>query len=175
MIIKIFIEIVIFILLLIVSRSFWFNRKSINYFKWVLSDYNVVNNFFIAQKEDLGKLKELKQFDDYGDATFFYLFPAGLTNYLKMEFLYLGLSALLIFGSHFLGSVFFIINVLLFFSSSLFVPTFLMRLVVAGTLSHIFSNALKWYLVNPKDCEEYCTKEIPKHLLNIYLVIKANS
>lgn len=172
MTIKIIIEIILGFILLVVSSGFWNCVKSPKFLAKTLGDYDELKKFF----HHLGKEK-IKQESEVVDpkvgfsANIVLWIKASISALDKTRNMLLVAIIGIFIGSYFLGNIFLLINVVLFFI--MFFPG-----ISASAQNNIFSdihtimlNVYKWNKVNHAECEHFCNTEQPRILKNIYKVV----
>lgn len=178
MIITIVIEVVLAILLLTASASFWACIKSPKFLGHVLSEYGELKKFLNFLDKDTIHRESQDIQPVLGS------YSNNIATWMKASFYALDkarnmtalVSAAIIIVSYFLGLEFLLINVALFFLVSL-AP------IPASAQKNMFSDLhimivtiYKWNSVDPEQCRQFCTTEQPRMLKNIYcLVTELNS
>ncbi len=172
MVIKIIIEIILGFILLVVSSGFWNCVKSPKFLAKTLGDYDELKKFY----HHLGKDK-IKQESEVVDPKIG--FSANIALWIKAS-----VSALdktrnmlliviigIFIGSYFLGNIFLLINIVLFFIMAFPSISTDAKNNIITDIHTIMLNVYKWNKVDQAECEHFCNTERPRILKNIYRVV----
>ncbi len=172
MVIKIIIEIILGFILLIVSSGFWNCVKSPKFLAKLLGDYDELKKFF----HHLGKEK-IKQKSEIVDPKI--VFSVNIALWIKASVSALdktrNMSLVVIvgifIGSYFIGNIFLLINIVLFFIMAFSNISASAQNNIFSDIHTIMLNVYKWDKVNRAECEHFCNTEQPRIFKNIYKVV----
>lgn len=175
MTIKIIIEIILGFILLVVSSSFWNCVKSPKFLAKTLGDYDELKKFF----HHLGKEKIEQESEKVNPINDKSGFSANIILWLKSSIsaldktrnMLLVVTIGIFIGSYFLGNIFLLINVVLFFIMVFPSISADAKNNIITDIHTIMLNVYKWNKVNQAECEHFCNTERPRILKNIYRVV----
>jgi|WetSurMetagenome_2_1015567.scaffolds.fasta_scaffold10665_4 hypothetical protein len=172
MIIKVIIEIILGVVLLCVSSSFWNCVKSPKFLAKILGDYDELKKFcHHIGKEKIEQESEKVNPQIGYSASIALWIKASISALDKTRNMLLVITIGILIGSYFLGNIFLFINIALFVLMAF--PS-----ISAPAQNNIFSdihtimvNVYKWDKVNRAECEHFCNFEQPRFLKNIYKAV----
>ena len=172
MIIKIIIEIVLGVILLVISSGFWNCVKSPKFLAKTLSNYEELKKFFDNFVKD-----KIEQESDVVDpkigfsSNIILWMKASMAALDRTRNIMLFFIIVILIGSYFLGIVFLLINIALFFLMAFPSIAASAQNNILSDIHTIMLNVYKWNKVNHGECEHFCNIEQPRILKNIYKII----
>ena len=172
MVIKIIIEIILGFILLMVGPCFWDCVKSPKFLAKTLGDYDALRKFFHHLGKE--KIKELSENIDtkIGFSMDIALWiKASVSTLAKTRNKLLAVIIGIFIGSYFLGNIFLLINIVLFFTMVFLSISKPAKNNIFFDIYTIMLNVDKWNKVNRAECEHFCNVEQPRILKNIYKIV----
>ena len=176
MIIKIIIEIILCIILLGISATFWDCIKSIKFMANFFRDYEELKRVYQYYKEKIIKgSTEIKPLpiSENPNIGFEYnvvlLIQSSITTLDKTRNMLLVFIVGIFIGSYFLGNVFLFINIGMFIIMAFRGISASAKNNIVSDIYAIMLNVYKWNMTDPSECEKSCNTNWK--LKNIYRVI----
>jgi hypothetical protein len=159
-------------ILLGISYAFWNCAKSPRALGKLLGDYNRLKAIYLACRTDVERDSQTVDPLVGYPKDIMIIFKASVTALERTRNMVLVPTIGLLIGSYFLGSIFLLVNIGIFFVMAF--PG-LSGSSVKNLLSDVYAIMLrvhKWRRVNDAACEDFCVREQPRILQAIYRVLQ---
>src|SRR3990172_3656554 len=173
MVLKIIIEVVLGIILISLSSSFWACIKSQKYLGKALSDYNELKKYFnfIGSEKIYQESQNVQPILGSYSNNMATWMKASFSALDKTRNMMLFFSIIVILASYFLGIEFLLINIVVFFLLSFSPLPASAKNNMISDVHTMFLNIYKWNSVEPVECKRFCTSEQSRIFKNVYNII----